>query len=232
MKRAPNCWQTPIPWQYRLLGWCVTGSYLGLIVWLASLLEVWNPPTWLLTLILIPLTFGGWVGLVMVSQHFDLMGDRTVRTLRKRGWLDPDYEKSTESDDTETNGYFNKVFRRVLLLFDFSFVVALALWGLVISMVIYDQATSVPSSYYELTRSDIDRYENLQRLNATAGDYVDDENKLVRREEASRFDLAKVNSIPRDLRDLVAGAPVGLIVYLLMRWLLLGSAWPFGHYRK
>ena len=224
--------QTPVAWQYRLLGWCVTALYLSLIVWVASLLEVWNLPNWLVTLILIPLSFGGWVGLIMLSGHFDLMGDRTVGTLRRRGWLDSEYERSKASNETDMKEYFNKVFQRVLRLLDFSFLVTLALWGIVVSSIVFEQATSIPSTYYELTRTDIDRNENLQRLNAIAGDFVDHKNQLVSREDASRFDLAKVDAIPNDVRDFVEIIPVVLTVYLLLRWILLGSARPFSRYRK
>jgi len=112
---------------------------------------------------------------------------------------------------------------RLLKIYDCTIVLSGVLIVGLFAFQTYESGTSVPHNYYQLTAEDVAEHPNLQSIEALPGDYVDDNNKLVRRLDAESFQWQRVDYWDDPFYYLVgyfAGA-------LLLRWLLLGTCKPF-----
>lgn len=118
--------------------------------------------------------------------------------------------------------------RRFLLLLDWSFVAGTVVFIATIALAVYDEASIDPSTLYQLTQEDIEEFDNLQKLGAEVGDFVNlDANKLVRKEEVPALDITRIESFSSKTLDFLVVNFGVLVGYLILRWLLTGSVIPF-----
>jgi flagellar motor component MotA len=66
----------PVDPYKRIVGWIITIVYLYGAYELTDWLDTFDLPTIAQVLSVLVVGLGGWVGLIMLAMHFDLMGDR------------------------------------------------------------------------------------------------------------------------------------------------------------
>ena len=125
--------------------------------------------------------------------------------------------------------------KRILLTLDITWFLAVAFGFLAL---IFVSTTPDRGEYERFTEADIERSEYLQANNINSGDYIEITQNWPKKEygsivRAEDMPLFHISSLRRQIWDEeFVYSVLGLLGYMLARWIILGTAIPLGSTSK